>query len=35
MYLVAFGQAQRRLASSGASRLQIVAQRRLMLRTRC
>ncbi len=33
MYVVAFGQAQRRLAASGASRLQIVAQRRLMLRT--
>ena len=33
MYVVAFGQAQRRLASSGASRLQIVAQRRLMLKT--
>ncbi len=33
MYVVAFGQTQRRLASSGASRLQIVAQRRLMLKT--
>jgi thiamine biosynthesis protein ThiI len=33
MYVVAFGQAQQRLASSGASRLQIVAQRRLMLKT--
>jgi tRNA uracil 4-sulfurtransferase len=33
LYVVAFGQAQRRLASSGASRLQIVAQRRLMLKT--
>jgi thiamine biosynthesis protein ThiI len=33
MYVVAFGQAQRRLASSGAGRLQIVAQRRLMLKT--
>ena len=33
MYVVAFGRAQQRLASSGASRLQIVAQRRLMLKT--
>ena len=33
LYVVAFGQAQQRLASSGASRLQIVAQRRLMLKT--
>ena len=33
LYVVAFGQAQRRLASSGANRLQIVAQRRLMLKT--
>jgi thiamine biosynthesis protein ThiI len=33
LYVVAFGQAQRRLASSGAGRLQIVAQRRLMLKT--
>jgi tRNA uracil 4-sulfurtransferase len=33
MYVVAFGQAQQRLAASGASRLQIVAQRRLMLKT--
>jgi thiamine biosynthesis protein ThiI len=33
LYVVAFGQAQRRLASSGASRLQIVARRRLMLKT--
>jgi tRNA uracil 4-sulfurtransferase len=33
MYVVAFGKAQQRLASSGASRLQIVAQRRLMLKT--
>jgi tRNA uracil 4-sulfurtransferase len=33
MYVVAFGTTQRRLASSGASRLQIVAQRRLMLKT--
>jgi tRNA uracil 4-sulfurtransferase len=33
MYVVAFGKTQRRLASSGASRLQIVAQRRLMLKT--
>ena len=33
LYVVAFGKAQQRLASSGASRLQIVAQRRLMLKT--
>ncbi len=33
LYVVPFGQAQRRLAASGASRLQIVAQRRLMLKT--
>jgi tRNA uracil 4-sulfurtransferase len=33
LYVVAFGKAQRRLASSGASRLQVVAQRRLMLAT--
>ena len=33
LYVVAFGRTQQRLASSGASRLQIVAQRRLMLRT--
>jgi thiamine biosynthesis protein ThiI len=33
LHVVAFGQAQRRLASSGAGRLQIVAQRRLMLKT--
>jgi thiamine biosynthesis protein ThiI len=33
MFVVAFGKAQQRLASSGASRLQIVAQRRLMLKT--
>ena len=33
MYVVAFGRAQQRLASSGAGRLQIVAQRRLMLKT--
>jgi len=33
MYVVAFGKTQQRLASSGASRLQIVAQRRLMLKT--
>jgi tRNA uracil 4-sulfurtransferase len=33
LFVVAFGKAQKRLASSGASRLQIVAQRRLMLAT--
>jgi thiamine biosynthesis protein ThiI len=33
MYVVAFGRTQQRLASAGASRLQIVAQRRLMLKT--
>ena len=33
MFVVAFGKTQQRLASSGASRLQIVAQRRLMLKT--
>ncbi len=33
MYVVPFGKTQQRLASSGASRLQIVAQRRLMLKT--
>ena len=33
MHVVAFGKTQQRLASSGASRLQIVAQRRLMLKT--
>jgi thiamine biosynthesis protein ThiI len=33
LFVVAFGKAQQRLASSGAQRLQIVAQRRLMLRT--
>jgi tRNA uracil 4-sulfurtransferase len=33
LFVVAFGKAQQRLASSGASRLQVVAQRRLMLRT--
>jgi thiamine biosynthesis protein ThiI len=33
LFVVAFGKAQQRLASSGASRLQIVAQRRLMLKT--
>jgi tRNA uracil 4-sulfurtransferase len=33
LYVVAFGKAQQRLASSGASRLQIVAQRRIMLKT--
>jgi tRNA uracil 4-sulfurtransferase len=33
LFVVAFGRAQQRLASSGAGRLQIVAQRRLMLKT--
>ena len=33
MWVVAFGKTQQKLASSGASRLQIVAQRRLMLKT--
>ncbi len=33
LFVVAFGTAQRRLASSGAGRLQIMAQRRLMLKT--
>jgi thiamine biosynthesis protein ThiI len=33
LLVVAFGSAQRRLASSGAGKLQIVAQRRLMLKT--
>ncbi len=33
LFVVAFGKAQQRLASSGASRLQIIAQRRLMLKT--
>jgi tRNA uracil 4-sulfurtransferase len=33
LYVVAFGNAQRRLASSGAGKLQIMAQRRLMLKT--
>jgi tRNA uracil 4-sulfurtransferase len=33
LFVVAFGTAQRQLASSGAGRLQIVAQRRLMLKT--
>lgn len=33
LFVVAFGTAQRRLATSGAGRLQIVAQRRLMLKT--
>ena len=33
LFVVAFGKAQQRLASSGASRRQIVAQRRLMLKT--
>jgi thiamine biosynthesis protein ThiI len=33
LFVVAFGKAQQKLASSGADRLQIVAQRRLMLAT--
>jgi thiamine biosynthesis protein ThiI len=33
LYVVAFGKAQQRLAASGAGRLQVVAQRRLMLKT--
>ncbi len=33
LYVVAFGRAQQRLAASGSGRLQIVAQRRLMLKT--
>src|SRR5215469_9851930 len=33
LFVVAFGRAQQRLAASGAGRLQIVAQRRLMLKT--
>jgi thiamine biosynthesis protein ThiI len=33
LFVVAFGNAQRQLASSGAGKLQIVAQRRLMLKT--
>jgi thiamine biosynthesis protein ThiI len=33
LFVVAFGNAQRQLAASGAGRLQIVAQRRLMLKT--
>jgi len=33
LFVVAFGKAQQRLASSGAGRLQIMAQRRLMLKT--
>src|SRR5207248_278247 len=33
LHVVAFGKAQQRLAASGASRLQVVAQRRLMLAT--
>jgi thiamine biosynthesis protein ThiI len=33
LFVVAFGHAQRALAASGAGRLQIVAQRRLMLKT--
>jgi thiamine biosynthesis protein ThiI len=33
LFVVAFGDAQRRLASSGAGRLQVMAQRRLMLKT--
>jgi thiamine biosynthesis protein ThiI len=33
LFVVSFGKTQQRLASSGASRLQIMAQRRLMLKT--
>ena len=33
LYVIAFGRAQRRLATSGSGRLQIMAQRRLMLKT--
>jgi len=33
LYVVAFGRAQQRLATAGSGRLQIVAQRRLMLKT--
>jgi thiamine biosynthesis protein ThiI len=33
LFVVAFGNAQRKLASSGAGKLQIMAQRRLMLKT--
>ncbi len=33
LFVIAFGKAQQRLASSGSGRLQIVAQRRLMLKT--
>jgi tRNA uracil 4-sulfurtransferase len=33
LFVVAFGKTQQRLASSGAGRLQIMAQRRLMLKT--
>jgi thiamine biosynthesis protein ThiI len=33
LHVVAFGKAQRSLANSGANRLQVVAQRRLMLKT--
>jgi thiamine biosynthesis protein ThiI len=33
LFVVAFGRAQQRLASSGSGRLQIMAQRRLMLKT--
>jgi thiamine biosynthesis protein ThiI len=33
LFVVAFGRTQQRLAASGASRLQIMAQRRLMLKT--
>ncbi len=33
LFVVAFGKAQQRLASSGSGRLQIMAQRRLMLKT--
>jgi thiamine biosynthesis protein ThiI len=35
LFVVPFGQAQRRLAASGAGRLQVLGQRRLMVRVAC
>src|SRR5207253_7351238 len=35
LFVVSFGQAQRRLATAGAGRLQVLAQRRLMVRAAC
>jgi thiamine biosynthesis protein ThiI len=35
LFVVTFGQAQRQLATAGAGRLQVLAQRRLMVRTAC